>query len=167
MNRVMISIYLSASSERAEVLSEKVVEADDAFDEGRRGGRVHGVGDGEVDAGRKFGRCVLGSIARLCEAFDEKLAIAKAIRVEEGVVVGDCVRKSCCVDEGGVSLFGFHANYFTKFETPGWYPQTRLDYAMMSVFAEAMLGSELGKRWLDLNRRYQWAWIRGAKGAAA
>ena len=155
------------ASELAEVLPEKVVKPDDALDEGRRGGVVHDVGDGEVDAGRKIGTSILRSLASLCKSFDEKLAIAKAIGVEKGVVVGDCFGNSCCVCEGGVSLFGFHADYFTKFETPGWYPKTRLDYAMTSVFAQAMLGSGRGKRWLDVNRKYQWVAIRDNEQNAA
>ena len=155
------------SSKRAEVLPEKVVKPDDALDEGSRGGVVHDVGNSEVDAGRKLGRCVLGLLSCCCKYFHNKLAVAKAIRVEEGVVVGDCVGESCCVEKGGVSLFGFHADYFTKFETPGWYPKTRLDYAMTSVFAKAMLGSEMGKSWLDRQRMYQWAAIRTDEQNAA
>ena len=165
---VKVKIYVYAGedvakdivSKLAEVLPEKVVKPDDALDEGRRGSVVHDVGDGKVEAGRKVGTSILRSLASLCESFDEKLAIAKAIRVEEGIVVGDCVGESCCVDKGGVSLFGFHADYFTKFETPGWYPKTRLDYAMTSVFARAMLGNETGKTWLDHHRKYRWAAIR-------
>lgn len=155
------------ASECAEVLLEKVVKPDDALDEGRRGGVVHDVGNSEVDAGRKLGRCVLGLLSYCCKYFHNKLAIAKAIRVEEGVVVGDCLGNSCCVCEGGVSLFGFHADYFTKFETPGWYPKTRLDYAMTSVFARAMLGNETGKTWLDHHRKYRWAAIRTEEENAA
>ena len=168
---VKVKIYVYAKddvakdivSKLAEVLPEKVVKPDDALDERRRGGGVHDAGDREIDAGRKFGRSILGSIACCCESFDEKLSIAKAIWVEEGVVVGDCIRESCCVDDGGVSLFGFHADYFTKFETHGWYPRTKLDYAMTAVFAQAMLGREKGLAWLDHQRKIRWFGVRGAE----
>ena len=155
------------ASKLAEVLPEKVVKPDDALDEGRRGGVVDDVVVGKVDAGRKSGACVLESLADGREDFYERLGVAKAIRVEQGIVVGDCVGESCRVEKGGVSLFGFHADYFTKFETPGWYPKKRLDYAMTSVFARAMLGDETGKTWLDHHRKYRWAAIRAEEENAA
>lgn len=142
-------------SERAEVLPEKVVETDDAFDEGRRGGVVHDVGDGEVEKGRKIGS-VFESLCRSEESVAEKFDVAKRIRVSEGVVVGDGTGDTCSVSDGGVSLFGFHASYFTKFKTPGWRPRTKLDYAMTSVFAKAMLGSDEGMMWFNLNRKFAW-----------
>ena len=142
-------------SKHAEVLPEKVVKPDDTLDEGRRGGVVHDVGDGEVDAGRKIGS-VFESLCRSEESVAEKFDVAKRIRVSEGVVVGDGTGDTCSVSDGGVSLFGFHASYFTKFKTPGWRPRTKLDYAMTSVFAQAMLGRDGGMMWFNLNRKFAW-----------
>lgn len=143
------------SSEHAEVLPEKVVKPDDTLDEGRRGVGVHDVGDGEVEKGRKIGS-VFESLCRIEESVAEKFDVAKRIRVSEGVVVGDGTGHTCSVSDGGVSLFGFRASYFTKFKTPGWRPRTKLDYAMTSVFAQAMLGSDEGMKWFNLNRIFAW-----------
>lgn len=160
---VKVKIYVYAKdgvakdiiSKRAEVLPEKVVKPDDALDEGRRGGVVHDVGDGEVDAGRKVGS-VFESLCRSEESVAKKFDVAKRIRVSEGVVVGDGTGDTCSVSNGGVSLFGFHASYFTKFKTPGWVPSTLLDLAMTSVFAQAMLGRDGGMMWFNLNRKFAW-----------
>ena len=142
-------------SERAEVLPEKVVKPDDTLDEGRRGVGVHDIGNGEVDAGRKVGS-VFESLCRSEESVAKKFDVALGICVSEGVVVGDCTSEGCSVSDGGVSLFGFHASYFTKFKTPGWRPKTKLDYAMTSVFAQVMLGSDKGMMWFNLNRKFAW-----------
>ena len=160
---IKVEIYVYAKddvakdivSKLAEVLPEKVVKPDDALDEGRRGGVVHDVGDGEVDAGRKVGS-VFESLCRSEESVAEKFDVAKRIRVSEGVVIGDGTGDTCSVSDGGVSLFGFHASYFTKFKTPGWVPRTLLDLAMTSVFAKAMLGRDDGIMWFNLNRKFAW-----------
>lgn len=141
--------------ELAAVLPEKVVKPDDALDEGRRRGVVHDVCDGEVEKGRKVGS-VFKSLCRSEESVSEKFDVAKRIRVSEGVVVGDGTGDTCSVSDGGVSLFGFHASYFTKFKTPGWVPSTLLDLAMTSVFAQAMLGRDEGMMWFNLNRKFAW-----------
>ena len=160
---VKVKIYVYAKddvakdiiSKLAEVLPEKVVKPDDALDEGRRGGVVHDVGDGEVEKGRKIGS-VFESLCRSEESVAEKFDVAKRIRVSEGVVVGDGTGDTCSVSDGGVSLFGFHASYFTKFKTHGWVPSTLLDLAMTSVFAQAMLGRDEGMMWFNLNRKFAW-----------
>ncbi len=120
-----------------------------------RGGVVHDIGNGEVDAGRKVGS-VFESLCRSEESVAEKFDVAKQIRVSEGVVIGDSTGDTCSVSDGGVSLFGFHASYFTKFKTPGWVPRTQLDLAMTSVFAQAMLGRDEGMMWFYLNRKFAW-----------
>ena len=160
---VKVKIYVYAKddvakdiiSKLAEVLPEKVVESDDALDERRLGGVVHDVVDGEVEKGRKIGS-VFKSLCRSEESVAEKFDVAKRIRVSEGVVVGDGTGDTCSVSDGGVSLFGFHASYFTKFKTPGWVPNTLLDLAMTSVFAQAMLGRDEGMMWFNLNRKFAW-----------
>lgn len=160
---VKVKIYVYAKddvakdiiSKLAEVLPEKVVKPDDALDEWRRGGVVHDIGNGEVDAGRKVGS-VFESLCRSEESVAEKFDVALGICVSEGVVVGDCTSEGCCVSNGDISLFGFHASYFTKFKTPGWRPRTKLDYAMTSVFAQAMLGRDEGMMWFNLNRKFAW-----------
>ena len=150
-------------SKQSEVFAKKPVKKDHALDERRWGGVVHDIGDREVDAGRKRGLSIIGSLANFGESIDEKLRLAKAIRVEEGVVIGDSGNENCCVSDGGVSLFGFHARYFTKFQKPGWYPKTPMDYAMTEVFAKAMLGHENGKAWFNRKRMFGWHPIKGAK----
>ena len=160
---VKVKIYVYAKddvakdiiSKLAEVLPEKVVKPDNALDEGRRGGVVHDVGEVEVDAGRKIGS-VFESLCRSEESVAKKFDVALGICVSEGVVVGDCTSEGCCVSNGDISLFGFHASYFTKFKTPGWRPRTKLDYAMTSVFAQAMLGRDEGMMWFNLNRKFAW-----------
>ena len=151
----------NTQSERTEVLPEKVVKADNALDEGRRGGVVHDVGDREVDAGRKKVRCVFDSLVRVDEAAAEKFDSACRIAVQDGVVVGDCLNQGSCIIDGGGCLFGFHADYFTKFKTPGWRPKTGLDLAMTAMFAMAMLGEEKGKAWFVDMRTWGWRTIHG------
>lgn len=151
----LFDLELLNNSELAEVLPEKVVKPDDALDEGRQGGGVHDVGDGEVEKGWKIGS-VFESLCRSEESVAEKFDVAKRIRVSEGVVVGDGTGDTCSVSDGGVSLFGFHSSYFTKFKTPGWVPSTLLDLAMTSVFAQAMLGRNEGMMWFNLNRKFAW-----------
>ena len=140
--------------ERGESVPIEIVNAYNEIEKSR-GGVVHDVGDGEVEKGRKIGS-VFESLCRSEESVAEKFDVAKRIRVSEGVVVGDGTGDTCSVSDGGVSLFGFHASYFTKFKTLGWVPRTLLDLAMTSVFAQAMLGKDEGMMWFNLNRKFAW-----------
>ena len=150
-------------SKQTEVFSKKPVKKNHALDERRRRSVVHDVCDRKGDAGRECGISICMSLSCFGYSFYEKLRVAKRIPVEKGVVIGYGDSESCCVCDGGISLFGFHAGYFSKFETPGWYPKTRLDLAMTGVFAEAMIGSNAGKAWFGHQRMYRWNSIKSGE----